>query len=147
GALAVAFRASFTPAGVQVDAVLDGSLFAKAGLRAGDLITSVEGRPLRSLDDVAALYARAGSLRIVTAQGVRGGKPLTLRAVIQWPRPPPGWFTMPVWDQYGSSCGCRISTSGSRSSIPATGRSSSRATRPSTTAWSSASISTSAAGS
>jgi S1-C subfamily serine protease len=83
GALAVAFRASFTPAGVQVESVLDGSLFAKAGLRAGDLITSVEGRPLRSLDDVAALYARAGALRTVTAQVVRAGKPLTLHATIQ----------------------------------------------------------------
>jgi hypothetical protein len=83
GALSVAFRASFTPAGVQIDAVLDGSLFAKAGLRAGDVIASVDGKPLRSLDDVAALYARAGALRAVTAQVVRGGKPLTLRAVIQ----------------------------------------------------------------
>lgn len=83
GALAVAFRASFTPVGVQVESVLDGSLFAKAGLRAGDLITSVEGRPLRSLDDVAALYARAGALLTVTAQVVRAGKPLTLHATIQ----------------------------------------------------------------
>jgi serine protease DegQ len=83
GALAAAFRASFTPAGVRVDSVQDGSLFAKAGLRAGDVIASVEGRPLRSLDDVAALYARAGSLRTVTAQVVRGGKPLTLRVVVQ----------------------------------------------------------------
>jgi membrane-associated protease RseP (regulator of RpoE activity) len=83
GALTVAFKASFTPAGVKVEAVLDGSLFAKAGLRAGDLIASVDGRPLRSLDDVAALYARAGSLRTVTAQVVRGGKPVTLRAMVQ----------------------------------------------------------------
>jgi membrane-associated protease RseP (regulator of RpoE activity) len=83
GALAVAFRASFTPAGVQVEAVLDGSLFSKAGLRAGDVIASVDGTPLRSLDDVAALYARAGSLRTVTAQVVRGGKPRTLRVAIQ----------------------------------------------------------------
>jgi hypothetical protein len=83
GALAVAFRASFTPAGVKVESILDGSLFSKAGLRAGDVIASVEGRPLRSLEDVAALYARAGTLRVVTAQVVRGGKPLTLRAVIQ----------------------------------------------------------------
>ncbi len=83
GALTVAFRATFTPAGVRVDSILDGSLFSKAGLRAGDVIASVDGRPLRSLDDVAALYARAGSLRTVTAQVVRGGKTLTLRAVIQ----------------------------------------------------------------
>lgn len=83
GTLSVALRASFTPAGVKIDAVLDGSLFAKAGLRAGDVVATVDGKPLRSLDDVAALYARAGSLRAVTAQVVRGGKPLSLRAIIQ----------------------------------------------------------------
>jgi len=83
GALATAFHASFTPAGVQVDAVSDGSLFAKAGLRAGDVIAAVDGKPLRSLNDVAALYARAGSLRAVTAQVVRNGKPLTLRVIVQ----------------------------------------------------------------
>lgn len=83
GALATALHASFTPAGVQVDAVADGSLFAKAGLRAGDVIAAVDGKPLRSLDDVATLYARAGSLRTITAQVVRGGRPLTLRVVIQ----------------------------------------------------------------
>ena len=83
GAMAGAFRASFTPAGVKVEEVVDGSLFAKAGLRAGDVIATVEGRPLRSLDDVAALYARAGALRVITAQVVRGGQPLTLRAVVQ----------------------------------------------------------------
>ncbi len=43
GAMAAAFRASFTPAGVKVEAVVDGSLFAKAGLRAGDVIATVEG--------------------------------------------------------------------------------------------------------
>ncbi len=83
GALTVAFRASFTPEGVKVQSLLESSLFAKAGLRAGDVIASVDGRPLRSLDDVAALYARAGALRAVTAQVVRGGKPLTLRVSIQ----------------------------------------------------------------
>jgi hypothetical protein len=83
GALTAALRASFTPAGVKIDSVQGASLFAKAGLRAGDVIASVDGQPLRSLDDVAALYARAGSLRAVTAQVVRGGKPLALRVVIQ----------------------------------------------------------------
>jgi membrane-associated protease RseP (regulator of RpoE activity) len=83
GALAVGFQAAFTPAGVKVESVLAGSLFAKAGLRAGDVIESVDGRPLRSLDDVAALYARAQALRVVTAQVVRGGKPVALRVTIQ----------------------------------------------------------------
>ena len=75
--------ASFTPAGVKVESVLEGSLFTKVGLRAGDVIASVDGRPLRSLDDVAALYARSASLRTVTAQVVRGGKRVTLRVTIQ----------------------------------------------------------------
>jgi S1-C subfamily serine protease len=83
GAVAAAFHATFTPAGVNVAAVLDGSLFAKVGLRAGDVIAAVDGRPLRSLDDVAALYARAGALRAITAQVIRGGQPVMLRAVIQ----------------------------------------------------------------
>lgn len=81
--LTAAMRASFTPAGTKIESIADGSLFAKAGLRAGDVITSIDGKPLRSLDDVAALYARAAKLRLVTAQVVRGGKPITLRVTIQ----------------------------------------------------------------
>ena len=58
-------------------------MFARAGLRAGDVITAVDGKPMRGLDDAAELYAQASSLRAVSLQVVRGGKPVTLRVSIQ----------------------------------------------------------------
>lgn len=81
--LTAAIRGAFTPAGARIDAVAEGSLFAKAGLRAGDVITQVDRTPLRSLDDAASLYARAATARNVSVQLVRAGKPLTLRIAIQ----------------------------------------------------------------
>jgi hypothetical protein len=82
-ALSKAIQATFTPDGLRIDAVTAGSLFAKAGLVAGDLVTSVDGKPLRSLDDAADLYARASKARTVNAQVVRGGKPVAVRVAIQ----------------------------------------------------------------
>jgi type II secretory pathway component PulC len=81
--LTTTITGAFTPTGAQLDAVASGSLFAKAGLRGGDLVASVNGRPLRSLDDAADLYARASTARAVTLQVVRAGKPTTLRITIQ----------------------------------------------------------------
>lgn len=46
-------------------------------------MTSVDGRPLRSLDDAANLYARASSLRAATIQVTRAGKPVVLRVAIR----------------------------------------------------------------
>jgi type II secretory pathway component PulC len=83
GRLTASVRGSFTPAGARLDAIFEGSLFAKAGLRVGDVVTSVDGRPLRSLDDAADLYARARGTRAMTLQVVRGGKPTVLRLTIQ----------------------------------------------------------------
>ena len=68
---------------MRVDSVAAGSLFAKAGLRPGDVVASVDGHALHSLDDAADLYARAGRARSVTAQVVRAGKPVTLHVSIQ----------------------------------------------------------------
>ena len=81
--LANAARGAFTPTGLRVDSVLAGSLFAKAGVRGGDTIISVDNAPLRSLDDAATLYARASTARNVTLQVIRGGKPVTLRIAIR----------------------------------------------------------------
>lgn len=81
--LAASFRGGFVADGVKVDGVTEGSLFARAGLRAGDLVRAVDNQPLHSIDDAADLYARAGSARNITIQVVRGGKPLTLRVAIQ----------------------------------------------------------------
>jgi hypothetical protein len=81
--LAAAVRGSFSASGLTVDAVAEGSLFARAGLRAGDVVSAVDGAPLRSLDAAANLYARASSTKALTAQIVRGGSPMTLHVAIQ----------------------------------------------------------------
>ena len=81
--LSSSIRGGFTAGGLRIDSVAAGSVFAKAGLRAGDVIASVDGHALRSLDDAAELYARAPAARAMTASVVRGGKPVTLRVSIQ----------------------------------------------------------------
>ncbi|HEY3801890.1 MAG TPA: PDZ domain-containing protein [Kofleriaceae bacterium] len=81
--LAGSVHGSFTADGARLDSIAADSLFAKVGLRAGDVITSVNGQPLRSLDDAATLYARAPGMKAVTLAVVRAGKPLGLRVVIQ----------------------------------------------------------------
>jgi hypothetical protein len=83
GRLAAAIRGSFSASGVVVNAVGDGTLFQRAGLRAGDVIASVDGVRLRSLDDAANVYARASTAAAMTAQIVRGGKPMTLHVAIR----------------------------------------------------------------
>lgn len=83
GALAGSMRGSFTPAGAKIDSMAPDSLLAKAGLRPGDVITSINNQPLRSLDDAANLYARAGSMKVATIVFQRSGKPLMLRLAIQ----------------------------------------------------------------
>jgi S1-C subfamily serine protease len=82
-ALAAGVRASFSASGLVVDAVGEGTIFERAGLRAGDVVTAVDGVRLRSLDDAANLYARAATARAITAKIVRAGAPATLHVVIQ----------------------------------------------------------------
>jgi S1-C subfamily serine protease len=81
--LTAAVHGSFSASGVTLASVGDGTIFQRAGLRAGDVITAVDGVRLRSLDDTASLYARAATATALTAQVVRGGKPVTLHVVIQ----------------------------------------------------------------
>ncbi|HEY6040418.1 MAG TPA: PDZ domain-containing protein, partial [Kofleriaceae bacterium] len=78
-----AVRGSFGAEGAHLDAIAPDSLFAKAGLQAGDTITAVNNKPLRSLDDAATLYARAGTMKSATIQVTRAGKPISLRLAIQ----------------------------------------------------------------
>jgi type II secretory pathway component PulC len=76
-------RGTFTPDGARLDLVADGSVFARAGLRRGDIITAVDNQPLRSIDDAAELYVRAPQTRAANIQLIRAGKPLTLRVLFQ----------------------------------------------------------------
>jgi hypothetical protein len=81
--LTAGVRGSFSASGVVIDGVGDGTIFQRAGLRAGDVVTSVDGVRLRTLDDAAGLYARAATARAITAQILRAGKPVTLHVVIR----------------------------------------------------------------
>ena len=83
GALAASIDASFGATGLQINQVKAGSVFAKAGLTAGDVVTAVDGKPLKTLDDAADLYSRAGGMKAATVQVIRGGKPQTVRVTIQ----------------------------------------------------------------
>lgn len=83
GALSASFRATFTPTGLRIDAVMPGSLLAKAGFAVGDVITIVDGKPLRTIDDAADLYARAWTTSSSTVQVIRAKQPLTMRIAIQ----------------------------------------------------------------
>jgi hypothetical protein len=81
--LTASVKGVFTPGGVRIDGLSAGSIFVKAGLRSGDLVTAVDGKPIRSLDDAADLYVRATSARNISVQLIRNGKPTTLRVTIQ----------------------------------------------------------------
>jgi hypothetical protein len=82
GKLAQTFRAAFTTDGLRFDSIHEGSLLAKIGLRKGDVVTAVDGQPLRSIDDAAELYARSSAIKNTTLQVSRAGKPVTLRVAI-----------------------------------------------------------------
>lgn len=82
GKLTNLLRGSFTAQGARLDVVGEGSVFAKAGLRSGDIVTAVDNTPLRSIDDAADLYVRASATRAANISVLRAGKPLTLRVLI-----------------------------------------------------------------
>jgi type II secretory pathway component PulC len=82
GKLASLLRGSFTAQGARLDVVAENSVFAKAGLRSGDVVTAVDNVPLRSIDDAADLYVRASATRAANIQVLRAGKPHTFRVLI-----------------------------------------------------------------
>lgn len=82
GRLSTMMRGRFTPQGVRLDAVSEASIFAKAGLRPGDVIVAVDSTQLRTLDDAAELYARAAATKAANISLLRAGQPLTLRVLI-----------------------------------------------------------------
>jgi type II secretory pathway component PulC len=83
GRLMSAIRGEFTPVGVKIDGVVDRSVFAKAGLKKGDIVTAVDGKPILSIDDAADLYSHASTARNLTVSVMRDGKPATLKVTIQ----------------------------------------------------------------
>ncbi len=83
GRLSTSAKGAFTPAGLRLDKLVESSLYFKAGLRAGDVVTAVDGKPLHSIDDAADLYARSTGVKAAIVSVIRDGKPMTLRVTIQ----------------------------------------------------------------
>jgi len=61
--------------GFQMQQIQAGSLYEKLGLRAGDVIKSVNGTPVNSAEDAIRLYQQIQNVGAVQMEIVRGGKP------------------------------------------------------------------------
>jgi hypothetical protein len=70
----------------RVQKVADGSTAAKAGLKAGDELTSLNGQPLTSIADVSWVLHQAGETATLNAAVLRDGKPRQVRIEL-----PSGW--------------------------------------------------------
>jgi general secretion pathway protein C len=71
------------PRGVQLGTVASTSYLWKLGLRSGDIVTALDGKPLRTLDDAAAAYARLGSAQKLAVDVERGNARGTLRFTLK----------------------------------------------------------------
>ena len=76
-------QGNFSPTGIVLQRVAPNTIFARIGLRTGDVITAVDGMPVRSIDDAASVYAKVSTARAVAAQIVRNGASMTLHVTIQ----------------------------------------------------------------
>lgn len=72
-----------TKAGVVVERVSAGSLGHRLGLRAGDLVRSVAGIPVRKLEDGADIYVRLGQVDRFDIAITRGTRRMNLPVVIK----------------------------------------------------------------
>jgi membrane-associated protease RseP (regulator of RpoE activity) len=69
-------------AGVMVARVVPGSPAEKAGLEIGDIITSLDGKPVESSWDVRSRVRALGDGAALPLEVQRGGKPLALSATV-----------------------------------------------------------------
>jgi putative serine protease PepD len=71
-----------TGGGVVVQGVQPGGPAAKAGLRAGDEIETIDGRTLRGVDDLIAIVSAHRPGQTITLGVLRGSRRLTLRVAL-----------------------------------------------------------------
>jgi len=70
-------------AGFTLTRVPEGSLLTEAGLRAGDVLTSINETPIDSMATLIALYPRLRVASEIRAEVVRDGRPLSLRVTLK----------------------------------------------------------------
>jgi general secretion pathway protein C len=71
------------PEGFQLSQIQKGSLLKSVGFEDGDVIRSVNGQEIRSLEDAIALYQQLGERDSYTIGILRGEKPRTLHVKIK----------------------------------------------------------------
>jgi len=69
-------------AGALVNGVVDGSPAARAGIRQGDVITAIDGREIKDVQQLQRVVAEIPIGKRVELTLVRGGKPLRLQLVL-----------------------------------------------------------------
>ncbi|MBG0564598.1 S1C family serine protease [Actinoplanes aureus] len=70
------------PGGVYVRSVVPGGPAAKAGLQTGDMITGIDGKPVTSTNDLAAVTLTKRPGDTVTVDYTRGGKPASAKVTL-----------------------------------------------------------------
>ncbi|MEJ7600865.1 MAG: PDZ domain-containing protein [Kofleriaceae bacterium] len=54
------------------------SVAGAIGLKSGDILTAIDGKPIKTLDQLLDLYSRLDQMSAIELQGTRGGKPLSV---------------------------------------------------------------------
>jgi len=71
------------PDGLSVNNIKRQSIFNKMGLRNGDIIQGVNGKKIKTVDDVMSLYQQLNSVSDVDLEIKRRGKPMTMKYQIR----------------------------------------------------------------
>lgn len=104
---------AFTDGGVRIAGVVDGSMAQRAGLRGGDLLTSLAGQPLHDLRTLAAALRDAARARTTQLVYVRDGDQRTIDVdVVHVPREPGAAYDELVVD------GARLRTIATHAAAP-----------------------------
>jgi serine protease Do len=74
--------------GVLVKQVLEGTPAEKAGLKAGDVITHIEGERIKSVSDLRATMREKREAKSVKVDILRRGSAMSLNVEIEQPKPP-----------------------------------------------------------
>jgi len=71
------------PAGLRMAGIAPKSIFAQMGIRNNDVIRSVDGRQIQSVDDIIGFYQGLGEAEKLTLQVLRGGRTEDIRYSIE----------------------------------------------------------------
>jgi S1-C subfamily serine protease len=95
GFLGVRPSAAANAAGVAVDIVFPDTPAEKAGVKTGDVITSVGGTPVKDLDSLGGALGKYFAGDVVEIKVLRDGKPVTLKVTLA-KRPAPDAVAPPI---------------------------------------------------